>query len=92
MNISFKQLKLFVTLVQAGNLAEAAERLCITKAAASLSLRELEKQLDCRLFDRVRNRLQLNTQGNGMDSSPLTASKCQTGSVKQQSTEERSPP
>ena len=38
MNISFKQLKLFVTLVQAGNLAEAAERLCITKAAASLSL------------------------------------------------------
>lgn len=31
-------------------------------------------------------------QGNGMDSSPLTASKCQTGSVKQQSTEERSPP
>ena len=64
MNISFKQLKLFVTLVQAGNLAEAAERLCITKAAASLSLRELEKQLDCRLFDRVRNRLQLNTQGD----------------------------
>ena len=63
MNISFKQLRLFVTLVQAGNLAEAAERLCITKAAASLSLRELENQLDCRLFDRVRNRLQLNTQG-----------------------------
>lgn len=31
-------------------------------------------------------------QGNGMDSSLLTASKCQTGSVKQQSTEERSPP
>lgn len=63
MNISFKQLRLLVTLVQAGNLAAAAERLCITKAAASMSLQELEKQLDCRLFDRVRNRLQLNTQG-----------------------------
>lgn len=63
MNISLKQLRLFVAVVQAGNLAEAAERLFITKAAASMSLQELEKQLDCRLFDRVRNRLQLNTQG-----------------------------
>ena len=57
MNISLKQLRLFVAVVQAGNLAEAAERLFITKAAASMSLQELEKQLDCRLFDRVRNRL-----------------------------------
>ena len=63
MNISLKQLRLFVAVVQAGNLAEAAERLFISKAAASMSLQELEKQLDCRLFDRVRNRLQLNTQG-----------------------------
>ena len=36
--------------------------------------------------------LEQTCQGNGMDSSLLTASKCQTGSVKQQSTEERSPP
>jgi DNA-binding transcriptional LysR family regulator len=63
MNITLKQLRLFVAVVQAGNLAEAASRLFITKAAASMSLQELEKQLDCRLFDRVRNRLQLNTQG-----------------------------
>jgi DNA-binding transcriptional LysR family regulator len=63
MNITLKQLRLFVAVAQAGNLAEAASRLFITKAAASMSLQELEKQLDCRLFDRVRNRLQLNTQG-----------------------------
>lgn len=63
MNITFKQLRVFVVLAQSGNLADAAEQLSISKAAVSMALQELERQLDCRLFERVRNRLQLNTQG-----------------------------
>ncbi len=63
MNITFKQLRVFVVLAQTGNLADAADQLAISKAAVSMSLQELERQLDCRLFERVRNRLQLNTQG-----------------------------
>lgn len=63
MNVTFKQLRVFVVLAQTGNLADAAAQLCISKAAVSMSLQELERQLDCRLFERVRNRLQLNTQG-----------------------------
>ncbi len=63
MHITLRQLDVFVAIVQHGSLAAAAARLCITKAAVSMALQELERQLDCPLFDRVRNRLQLNNHG-----------------------------
>ena len=37
--------------------------LFLTKPALSMALQELEKQLGQRLFDRVNNRLHLNSQG-----------------------------
>lgn len=63
MHITLRQLDVFVAIVQNGSLAAAASRLCVTKAAVSMALQELERQLGCLLFDRVRNRLQLNRHG-----------------------------
>ncbi len=61
--VTLRQLEAFVAIVQGGTLSNAAEQLCLSKAAVSMTLNELEKQLNCRLFERVRNRLQVNDQG-----------------------------
>lgn len=63
MALTFKQLKVFSALARTGNLAEAAVELCLSKGAVSMSLQEMERHLEHALFDRVRNRLQLNSQG-----------------------------
>ncbi|WED26051.1 LysR substrate-binding domain-containing protein [Vibrio sp. DW001] len=63
MNISLKQLNVFIAITQHRTLSAASESLCLSKAAVSLSLGELEKQLGHTLFDRVNNRLVLNQQG-----------------------------
>ena len=63
MALTFKQLRVFSALARTGNLAEAAVELCLSKGAVSMSLQEMERHLEHALFDRVRNRLQLNSQG-----------------------------
>ena len=63
MNISLKQLKVFVGITQHTTLSAASERLYLSKAALSMSLSELEKQLGHPLFDRVNHRLILNQEG-----------------------------
>ncbi|MGD8171065.1 LysR family transcriptional regulator [Vibrio sp. TRT 21S02] len=62
-NISLKQLKVFITITQHETLTSAAESLFLSKAAVSMALSELEKQLGHALFDRVNNRLILNQEG-----------------------------
>lgn len=62
-NISPRQLQVFVETVAAGSLRAAAERLHLTQPAASMALMEMERQLDGPLFDRVRGRLRLNARG-----------------------------
>ncbi|AQM18925.1 MULTISPECIES: LysR family transcriptional regulator [Vibrio] len=62
-NISLKQLKVFTSITQHKTLTQAAEALFLSKAAVSMSLSELEKQLGHALFDRVNNRLILNQEG-----------------------------
>ncbi|MBB1508173.1 LysR family transcriptional regulator [Pseudoalteromonas sp. SG41-1] len=63
MNISLKQLKVFVGITQHATLTAASERLYLSKAAVSMALSELEKQLGHPLFDRVNHRLILNQEG-----------------------------
>ncbi|WP_070962532.1 LysR substrate-binding domain-containing protein [Vibrio sonorensis] len=63
MNISFKQLNVFVTVTRHQTLTSAADALFLSKAAVSMALSELEKQLGHALFDRVNNRLILNQEG-----------------------------
>lgn len=63
MNISLKQLNVFVTITRQQSLTAAAKLLYLSKAAVSSALSELEHQLGYTLFDRINNRLVLNQQG-----------------------------
>lgn len=70
-NVTLKQLKVFTALTQHKTLTAAAEKLFLSKAAVSLSLGELEKQLGHVLFDRVNNRLVLNQEGKRLLPLPM---------------------
>lgn len=63
MNLTTKQLRIFLTIVQTGTIAATAEKIFLTKPAISIALSELEKQLGHPLFDRYKNRLILNAEG-----------------------------
>jgi DNA-binding transcriptional LysR family regulator len=62
-HISLKQLKVFVAVTQHQTLTAASDTLFLSKAAVSMSLSELEKQIGHALFDRVNNRLVINQEG-----------------------------
>lgn len=62
-NFSLKQLKVFTTLVCCKTLTQASEALFLSKAAVSMTISELEKQIGHALFDRINNRLVLNQEG-----------------------------
>ncbi len=61
--ITLKQLRLFTAVVQHGNLGEAASVLCITRAAVSQGLQELELRMARPLFDRIKKRMVINENG-----------------------------
>ncbi|QUM75859.1 LysR family transcriptional regulator [Moritella sp. 24] len=63
MNLSLKQLRVFVAVSQQQSITHAAKHLFLTKAAVSMALSELENQLGQQLFDRTNNRLHLNPYG-----------------------------
>ena len=62
-NISPRQLDVFVQIALYGSVRAAAERLHLTQPAASMALAEMERQLDAPLFARERGRLHLNARG-----------------------------
>ncbi|MBU6248376.1 MAG: LysR family transcriptional regulator [Xanthomonadaceae bacterium] len=62
-NISPRQLEVFVHVATLGSVRAAAQRLHLTQPAASMALRDMENQLGGRLFDRERGRLHLNPRG-----------------------------
>ncbi|MDR8524067.1 LysR substrate-binding domain-containing protein [Shewanella fidelis] len=64
MRITLKQLAIFEAVARSGQVAKAADLVNLSSPAASMALSELEKQLDTRLFERVGNRLRLNSQGS----------------------------
>ena len=57
MNITLKQLHVFITITQEKTLTAAAEKLFLSKLAVSMALAELEKQIGHKLFERKNNRL-----------------------------------
>ena len=63
MNITLKQLQVFVAVARHQNLSRASETLFMTKGAVSLSLGELERRLGVALFDRAHPKLLLNHEG-----------------------------
>lgn len=63
MNITFKQLQVFLAVARRENLGQAAGDLFLTKGAVSQSLAELERQLGTQLFDRSHPHIRLNHEG-----------------------------
>ncbi len=63
MNISLRQIEVFLATANLGSVSRAAEKLFISQAAASMALKELETQLREKLFDRAGKKLILNASG-----------------------------
>ncbi|CAG2153428.1 LysR family transcriptional regulator [Cupriavidus numazuensis] len=66
MNVSTRQLRAFLGVVKYGNFTKAADRLNITQAGLSAMIRELEGQLQCRLFNRTSRTVELTEAGGHM--------------------------
>jgi len=63
MNLSLRQLEAFVAIARWRNLTRAADQIHITQAGLSLMLRDMEAQLDCRLFERTTRSVALTEGG-----------------------------
>lgn len=58
-----QQLHYFIKIAEKQNLTLAAQELVISPPALTATLRRLEKELDCQLFDRSGRNIVLNTRG-----------------------------
>ncbi|NOL49249.1 LysR family transcriptional regulator [Pelistega europaea] len=63
MNISFRQLRAFVTVARKGSFTSAAESLFLTQSALSGLIKELEQTWEVKLFERTTRRLVLTSAG-----------------------------
>src|ERR1700751_4212605 len=64
MEVSTRQLRAFRLVAQHRNFTRAAEALFITPSGLSVLIRELERQLGFRVFDRTTRRVVLTPQGS----------------------------
>jgi DNA-binding transcriptional LysR family regulator len=63
MNITFRQLRVFVEVSRRGSVQRAAEALHLTPPAVSMSIKEIESNVGLPLFDRTGRQLSLSTTG-----------------------------
>ena len=63
MNLSTRQMRAFLQVARVGNFTRAAEQAHITQAGLSILIREMERQLGCRLFDRTTRMVSLTPAG-----------------------------
>ncbi|MBN8507900.1 MAG: LysR family transcriptional regulator [Burkholderiales bacterium] len=63
MNVSFRQLRVFLEVAQTGSVTRAAEALHLTPPAVSMQIKEVEAQVGLKLFDRSGRTLTLSTAG-----------------------------
>ena len=63
MNISIKQIKAFLVLVEEDNFTRAAQKIHLSQPAFSGLIANLEKEIGYRLFDRDTRKVQLNENG-----------------------------
>ncbi len=61
--MEFKQLEMFVAVVDERSVQRAAERVFRTQPAVTMALRKLEEEVGSPLFDRARRRLDLTPVG-----------------------------
>ena len=63
MNLSTRQLRAFLHVARIGSFTRAAEQAHMTQAGLSTLVREMERQLGCRLFDRTTRMVELTLAG-----------------------------
>ena len=66
--IELEQLKQLIAFATYGTLSKAAEELYISQPALSRSIQKLEKTLGVELFDRKKNKMELNQNGKLLSS------------------------
>ena len=66
MNITLRQLEVFVAVARCGSVSHAASELYLSQPAASMAIAELEKLLGDRFFDRRGRKLHLNEKGRAL--------------------------
>lgn len=63
LNLNLRQLKAFLGVAETSNFTRTAQKLHLSQAALSASIRELEGQLRCRLFERTTRSVELTAAG-----------------------------
>ncbi len=63
MNLTFRQLRVFLAVAQQGSVTRAAETLHLTPPAVSMQIKEVESQVGLQLFERAGRRISLSTAG-----------------------------
>ena len=63
MNVSQRQMQAFLDIARLRSFTRAAERLHITQSGLSAMMRDLESQMNCRLFDRTTRSVSLTAEG-----------------------------
>jgi len=63
MKITLRQMEIFLEVAKVGHLTQVAKELGLSQSAISMSLKELESTLGCKLFDRIQKKLVLNEKG-----------------------------
>ncbi len=63
MNVTLRQLQALLAVAEQGSFSRAAERLHVTQSAVSVLVRELERELRLRLFDRTTRRVEPTPAG-----------------------------
>lgn len=66
MSIDLELYKVFVSIATCGSINKASQELFVTQSAVSQSLKNLEKELDCKLFERQRQGLVLTNKGKDL--------------------------
>ncbi len=64
--MTLKQLKAFLVLARTLNYANAANELCLSQSALSLSIKTLEEELGGKLFKRNTRRVEIATEGQSL--------------------------
>lgn len=63
MNLTFRQIRVFLEVARQGSVTRAAEALHLTPPAVSMQIKEIESQVGLQLFDRSGRSLSLSTAG-----------------------------
>ncbi len=89
--MNMRQLQYFCNAAQMENLAKVAEKYMVPPSTVSVAIKHLEEELGVTLFDRMSNRIKLNTKGQ-LFASEIQAALDKIDAVTRQISEDPTPP